>query len=698
MATALRHWWDTISNLGIQEEFPHLKKKRIRFINQLCVIANTINIVVLVTYVFLGEFSSSFVVVASIIFNAIPIILNINYFYKGAAIFFLSQLSLITISLAFSIGEKAQPEIVFLLLPVVILILFSERWLQFFLFILNALFYLTCIYIYNNFEPAISIGYPTAVRVFNFLTISGLVFFLIDFFFSEVQRSADTANQLLEEIQTKNVKIEQREREMKIITDALPACISHVGEDYKYKFNNATYEKWFGINPTETVGKHIQEVIGDKTFKEEKTLFDTALSGNLVTYEKVGTFSNGEQRMMQISFIPGLKQNKKHSSFFVFIEDVTLLKTQEQELKKANEELIAGMGIVKKANAAALANERYIKSIISQMPIILFVLEPTGQIKLMEGSGLDSLNLHSGEMIGQSVYTLGGMIDEKVSVEKALQGEKVSFESWTNNLCFDTTFSPVFDENNQFLYTIGISVDITEREIIQQKLEESNESLKNFAYVASHDLQEPLRMIHGFGQLLEMENKDNLDDESKQYIHFMTDAASRMSKLLNDLLDYSTLGKGFENPEEIQLDAVLEDVKNNLKLKLEETGTKLLYDALPSVAGFHSLLAQLFQNIISNGIKFQKKANVPEIKISTKTEGNFYYITIADNGIGIEEENISKIFGIFNRLHKKTEFKGSGIGLATCKKIVEKHGGKIWVTSVYGEGTTFHFTLPIFRK
>ncbi|MFH1936369.1 MAG: ATP-binding protein, partial [Bacteroidota bacterium] len=224
------------------------------------------------------------------------------------------------------------------------------------------------------------------------------------------------------------------------------------------------------------------------------------------------------------------------------------------------------------------------------------------------------------------------------------------------------------------------------------ELERSNKELEQFAYVASHDLQEPLRMVSSYTQLLERRYKEQLDDDARDFINFTVDGANRMQQLINDLLDYSrvtTRGKPFQN---LGLSDVLGKALVNLEQTINETGALIVYDHLTIVEGDENQLIRLFQNLIENAIKFTADAP-PRISIAAKTEGKRVTVSIQDNGIGINEIYADRIFTIFQRLHKKEQYPGTGIGLAICKRIVERHGGTIWVDSELGKGSTFCFTL-----
>ncbi|MGE5419249.1 MAG: ATP-binding protein [Chloroflexota bacterium] len=256
------------------------------------------------------------------------------------------------------------------------------------------------------------------------------------------------------------------------------------------------------------------------------------------------------------------------------------------------------------------------------------------------------------------------------------------------------------DENSGIHNLIGVGIDVTSMHEssgesllkLNEELSRSNSELENFAYVASHDLQEPLRMVASFTQLLENQYGDQLDEKAHEYMDFAIEGAKRMYDLLNSLLTYSRIQtKGVEF-EYVNVNDVLKKVKENLRIVINERGAIVENDNLPVVFADGNQMIQLFQNLIENGIKFSNQ--LPRIQITSKRNKGYHIISVRDNGIGIEKIYFERIFRIFQRLHNKDDYPGTGIGLAICRSIVERHGGTIWVDSSPGNGTEFFFTLP----
>ena len=241
--------------------------------------------------------------------------------------------------------------------------------------------------------------------------------------------------------------------------------------------------------------------------------------------------------------------------------------------------------------------------------------------------------------------------------------------------------------------------DITERKKAEQQqqlyaeeLKQKNIELEQFTYVASHDLQEPLRTVSSFVELLLRQSKEPVDENAARYINYIKDASERMRKLVMDLLDYSRLGRE-RKLEQTNCNLAIKEVLSDLSESIRESGAIMHVGHLPTITAYPTEIKQLFQNLLSNSLKFRKKEEAPVIRVSAYKLTQYWQFSIEDNGIGIEKKYWSRIFVIFQRLHTKSEYEGTGIGLAHCKKIAELHEGKVWVDSVPVKGSTFHFTV-----
>lgn len=262
------------------------------------------------------------------------------------------------------------------------------------------------------------------------------------------------------------------------------------------------------------------------------------------------------------------------------------------------------------------------------------------------------------------------------------------------------TGTPIFDNEGRLIRRFGTVLDITESKLTEARLkkiltelERSNRELEQFAYVASHDLQEPLRLISSYSKLLAQRYRDRLDERAGSYIGFITDGTSRMQNLISDILKYARVTTKVHPFESTDLNGIMDEVLTDLRMSVEESGARIEYGTLPEVYCDPVQIRQLLQNLISNAVKFRGE-DTPVIKISFERKNKDWQFCIRDNGIGIHPEFHERVFIIFQRLHERERYSGTGIGLALCKKIVERHGGRIWVESEESKGSAFCFTLP----
>jgi signal transduction histidine kinase len=258
--------------------------------------------------------------------------------------------------------------------------------------------------------------------------------------------------------------------------------------------------------------------------------------------------------------------------------------------------------------------------------------------------------------------------------------------------------APLYNSDGKRIGTIESIRDITAIKETEANLARSNQELEQFAYVASHDLQEPLRKIAGFTELLANRYKGTFDEKGESYMAYIVDGATRMRSLINDLLGYSRVMRSTRELAETDCSAVLSRVLRDLEPAIKECNAEVVCGPLPIIHADQSQLGQLFQNLIGNAIKYRGGAALPKVVINAVRQGNDWLFSLTDNGIGIDPMFYDRIFTIFQRLHTRAEYPGTGIGLAVCQKIVERHGGRIWVESTVGTCSTFFFTIPITTK
>ncbi|MFO7535869.1 MAG: ATP-binding protein [Kiritimatiellia bacterium] len=256
------------------------------------------------------------------------------------------------------------------------------------------------------------------------------------------------------------------------------------------------------------------------------------------------------------------------------------------------------------------------------------------------------------------------------------------------------TVAPILCEDGKFIGSIGTVENISKRKQAEEALARSNRDLEQFANIVSHDLREPLRMVEAFGGLLEQRHGEKLDGQAREYLDFITGGAKRMARLINGLLAYSRVGRGAFIASDTNTQEVVIGVLNNLRVAIDAAHATIHVGPMPVVSGNPTQLVQLFQNLVENALKYRKAEATPEISITAEKQDGHWLFKVADNGLGIDPKHHARIFELFQRLHAEEEYSGIGVGLAVCKKIVERHGGQIWVESTPGIGSSFAFILP----
>lgn len=473
-----------------------------------------------------------------------------------------------------------------------------------------------------------------------------------------------------------------------------PSCMGILkGPNYVFEMANPLYLQLTG--KTDIIGKTVKEVLPEL---ESQGIFDflhtvyttgNTFSANemLVKFDLKG---NGELVDTYLNFIYQAHRNQdgQIDGIVFFANDVT---EQIVSRKKIEE------------------SEKEIRWLAESMPQIVWVTNAEGENTYFNQEWVDYTGLTLQESFGtgwikpfhpedrtmaleewkNAVETLGGFV-----IESRLQSYDGSYRWWL------IRGVPKRDDNGEILKWYGTCTDIenikqTEDRLNKQaaELTLSNLELEQFAYVASHDLQEPLRMVTSFLKLLEKKYGAILDDKGREYIDFAVDGANRMRQIILDLLEFSRVGRTEEKREDIDLNQLVEEVQILYRKTIQEKNALIISEPLPHVAGYRTPLLHVFQNLIGNALKYTAKDRTSRIKITSSEFVEHWQIAVHDNGIGIEQEYFEKIFIIFQRLHTKDEFSGTGMGLALTKKILENQGGKIWVESEEGIGSTFYFTI-----
>ncbi|HML04710.1 MAG TPA: ATP-binding protein, partial [Methanobacterium sp.] len=501
-------------------------------------------------------------------------------------------------------------------------------------------------------------------------------------------------------------------------------------DDHFYKLYGTTSEEEGGRQMTskEYAKKFLPPEESHLVAEETKKALETDDPDYYGQIEHTIIRANGEKRFIIVSY--GIMKDDKGRTIKTYgaNQDITERKKAEKEIKERSRKIYVLNKIMTTANRSDDVKSLFKGVLELSMELMNFesggiylIDEDIKTAKLMFAKGIqqDFINLMGKIKIDEFPYSQvledgKSLFTERYDVEYPEISRywnlksAVSVPIYSNekivgafNLASQERHS-FTEEEKRLINAIGREIGNIYSKLLYQEnlknlvkeLKRSNEELEQFAYITSHDLQEPLRTIASFTQLLEMRYKGKFDSDADEFMGYMVDASIRMKEMIQGLLNYSQIGKD-GNFKSLSLENILNEALSNLKLTIDENNATITHDKLPSVIGDSKLLAQLFQNLISNAIKFRKKNEPPKIHVSAtrKGEKNKYLITVEDNGIGIDHQYADRIFKVFKRLHTFDEYEGAGIGLAISKRIVEAHGGQIWVKSELNKGSKFYFTI-----
>jgi two-component system sensor kinase FixL len=498
--------------------------------------------------------------------------------------------------------------------------------------------------------------------------------------------------------------VEDRIRLKAIIDTAIDGIITIDGRGLVESLNPAA-ARIFGYQPGEVIGRNVSMLMPEP----DRSQHDSYLHN----YHRTGIgqiIGKGREVLGR----------RKDGTVFPFLLSIS-------EVNLANKQIFTGIihdiSSLKKAEAALRESENKITSIIQAAVDGIITIDTRGVMEMVNPSAARLFGYEAGELLGKSINMLmpepdssshDGYIHNYLTTGKrkiiGIGREVTGLRKDGSTFPFYLSISEVVLADRK-VFT-GFVHDITKQKLSEEKLrryaaelERSNLELQDFAYVSSHDLQEPLRKIQAFGDRLLIKEYDNLSAQGKDYVERMLNAAARMQHLINDLLDYSRVTSQSKAFVRVRLDTILTEVLSDLEITIEQTGTVMLREPLPEIEAEPTQMRQLFQNLVSNAIKFRKESESPRIRIYarqfqrqahlTATPGDeTVEIYVEDNGIGFDEKYLDRIFNIFQRLdgHK---YEGSGIGLAICRKIAIRHGGDITATSQPGIGTRFIITLAV---
>ncbi|MCR4336345.1 MAG: ATP-binding protein [Candidatus Omnitrophica bacterium] len=524
--------------------------------------------------------------------------------------------------------------------------------------------------------------------------------------------------------------LRQREEQLRLITDSLPVLISYIDQDQCYQFTNAAYEKWFGISTAQIQGQHMKDVLGDKAYEISKPYIEQALKGEKVDYEAELPYKHGGKRYVNVTYVPQFNDNQV-MGFHVLVNDLTERYKVEQRLKVqyAVNRILAESGTLSDALSEIL--KAICKLTGWEIGLYWEVDLSINKIHCIEIWHNPTIHMNEFDMISRSVQFSPGeglpgkVWDKRTAIwiedftkdnnfprgsaaqQNGLRGGMgIPIQSGKEVLGALEFFSSQTLQPDQGLLDLMTAIGFKLGQYIQRKKDEerihqyteellkSNKGLQEFAYVASHDLQEPLRVVSGYVQLLSKQYRWKFDVAADEYMTYIVQGIDRMHKLIQDLLLYSRLQSPVQLFRKIDMNEICEQAIENLKISIEENKALITHTSLPRIYANQTQMIQLFQNLIGNAIKFKRPGVKSKVHISAENKGGMWIFSVEDNGVGIEPEYFDRIFDIFRRLHSHSDYAGTGIGLAICKKIIEYHHGQIWVQSILGKGSTFYFSLP----
>jgi PAS domain S-box-containing protein len=477
------------------------------------------------------------------------------------------------------------------------------------------------------------------------------------------------------------------------LLEAAPDGMVVVNQAGEIVLLNLQAEKQFGYHRDELVGQKVKNIIpegfAERLIADGTRTAAEALAQQIGTgIELIGRRKDGSEFPIEIMLSP--LESAEGILVTAAIRDISVRKDAEKHL--------------------AQMEGRY-RGLLEAAPDAMVVVNQVGEIVLLNVQAEKQFGYRRDELLGQKVKNI---IPEGFAERLIADGTRTAAEALAQQIGTgieligrrkDGTEFPIeimlspLESPEGVLVTAAVR-DITERKSSEQhlvktvaELKRSNDELQQFAYVASHDLQEPLRMVASYTQLLAERYKGRLDSDADEFIAYAVDGSNRMQVLIQDLLAYSRAGTNGKALREIPSENALKEALVNLRATIQESGAIVTHDPLPLITTDGTQLAQIFQNLIGNAIKYRGAA-VPNVHISAVKNGNEWIFSVRDNGLGIDPQYFDRIFVLFQRLHGQAEFKGTGIGLAICKKMLERLGGRIWVESQPEKGSTFHFALP----
>ncbi|WP_179263036.1 ATP-binding protein [Natrinema halophilum] len=523
-------------------------------------------------------------------------------------------------------------------------------------------------------------------------------------------------------------RLEESEQRYRTLAENVPnGAVALLDDDLRHTLVAGQGFEQVDYSPAELRGQRVQEVYPADIVERVEPHYHTTLEGTPTQFEL-----EMQGRIFEFRTQPLTAEDGDVYAILVMGQDITGRKNRERELTKriSQQQTVSDLGqfALETDDLDELMHEasRQVSDVLgTEYCKVLDLNDQTDELLLRQGVGWDAgivgtETVSAVEADSQAAYTLANdhpVVVEDLETETRFSGPELLRthdvrsgvstiigpfdEPWGILGTHDTEPQAFSDEDVTFVQSVAnILAEAIERDQYQRKLEQSiadlketNKRLEQFAYAASHDLQEPLRMVSSYLQLIERRYGDAFDEDGREFLEFAIDGADRMRGMIDGLLAYSRVETNGEPLEPVDLNAVFDGACQDLKMKISRSNADVTSESLPRVEGDVNQLRQVFQNLLSNAIRYSGD-EPPSVHVSAERNGSRQVISVRDEGIGMESEAAANVFDVFHRLHSRDEYEGSGVGLAVCERIVERHGGDIWVESEPGTGATFSITLP----
>lgn len=513
--------------------------------------------------------------------------------------------------------------------------------------------------------------------------------------------------------------LERLSRQNELILNSANEGIFGLDLNGNHTFVNSAAAQMLGYRVRELIGRHSHEIwhhskADGSPYPEEECPINSVCRYGIIRRVKNEVFWKKDGTSFPVAYAsaPILEAGKLIGTVVTF-RDITKRRREEEELRKHRQHL---KELVEERTDELRRERDRAQKYLDIAGVIFVVIGADQKIELINKRGCDCLGYEEHEIVGNNWFDTYVTEQEKEKARavflKLISGEIEPIEYFENSIVTKAGTEKLIawhnialtDDKGNIIGTLSSGEDVTDRRRAEKELRRladelarSNGDLQQFAYAVSHDLQEPLRVVEGYVRLLARRYKDKLDGKAGEFIGYTVEGVKRMQDLIRDLLEYSKAGTKDLNIKPVDCSFAVKKALINLQASIEEKGALVTYDDLPTIIADASQLSRLLQNLIGNAIKFHGK-ETPVVHISAARKENEWIFSVMDNGIGIDPKAAERIFVVFQRLHMREEYPGTGIGLAICKRIVERLGGRIWVESKPGEGSTFYFTVPDRRE